>query len=239
MPWLFVLIWSTGFVVARLAMPHSPPFGFLPSASPCRWSASSVWIALAGAAWPQGRAQWVHLAVTGVLMQAGYLGGVWAAVKARARRRHGRAARRPAAGADGALAVAQRRRRGGASGGRGAPVARPGARLRRPRPRRLGQARRGEVTPAEPGDGGRRAVRHHHRHALPEALRRALRRAHGERRADARRARRLPAARAARARADGLASRPRRSRWRGRSASSRSAAARCCTCSSSAARRPP
>src|SRR5678816_4352292 len=29
MPWLFVLIWSTGFVVARLAMPHAPPFGFL------------------------------------------------------------------------------------------------------------------------------------------------------------------------------------------------------------------
>ena len=29
MPWVFVLIWSTGFVVARLAMPHSPPFSFL------------------------------------------------------------------------------------------------------------------------------------------------------------------------------------------------------------------
>jgi drug/metabolite transporter (DMT)-like permease len=33
-------------------------------------------------AWPQSRAQWGHLAVTGVLMHAGYLGGVWAAVKA-------------------------------------------------------------------------------------------------------------------------------------------------------------
>jgi len=29
MPWVFVLIWSTGFVVARLAMPHAPPFSFL------------------------------------------------------------------------------------------------------------------------------------------------------------------------------------------------------------------
>ena len=29
MPVVFVLIWSTGFVVARLAMPHAPPFGFL------------------------------------------------------------------------------------------------------------------------------------------------------------------------------------------------------------------
>ena len=29
MPWVFVLIWSTGFVVARLGMPHAPPFSFL------------------------------------------------------------------------------------------------------------------------------------------------------------------------------------------------------------------
>jgi len=25
MPWIFVLIWSTGFIVARYGMPHSPP----------------------------------------------------------------------------------------------------------------------------------------------------------------------------------------------------------------------
>ncbi len=82
MPWVFVLIWSTGFVVARLAMPHSPPFSFLV----VRFALSALcfvaWIALAGAAWPSGREQWMHLAVTGVLMQAGYLGGVWSAVKA-------------------------------------------------------------------------------------------------------------------------------------------------------------
>ena len=81
MPWVFVLIWSTGFVVARLAMPHSPPFSFLT----VRFALSALclfaWIAIARAAWPVGRAQWGHLAVTGVLMQAGYLGGVWAAVK--------------------------------------------------------------------------------------------------------------------------------------------------------------
>jgi len=81
MPWLFVLIWSTGFVVARLAMPHAPPFGFLT----LRFAFSAVcfviWIAIAGAAWPKGRRQWLHLAVIGVLMQAAYLGGVWSAVK--------------------------------------------------------------------------------------------------------------------------------------------------------------
>ena len=29
MPVVFVLIWSTGFVVARLGMPHAPPMTFL------------------------------------------------------------------------------------------------------------------------------------------------------------------------------------------------------------------
>jgi drug/metabolite transporter (DMT)-like permease len=82
MPWLFVVIWSTGFVVARLAMPHAPPFGFLSIRFALSALCLAAWIVLARAAWPVGRAQWSHLVVTGVLMQAGYLGGVWAAVKA-------------------------------------------------------------------------------------------------------------------------------------------------------------
>jgi len=36
---------------------------------------------LAKVKWPSHRTQWLHLAVTGVFMHAGYLGGVWAAVK--------------------------------------------------------------------------------------------------------------------------------------------------------------
>ena len=82
MPWVFVLIWSTGFVVARLAMPHAPPFSFLTVRFALSVLCYGVWIVLARAAWPSSRAQWGHLAVTGVLMQAGYLGGVWSAVKA-------------------------------------------------------------------------------------------------------------------------------------------------------------
>ncbi|MEP6739281.1 MAG: DMT family transporter [Caldimonas sp.] len=81
MPWVFVLIWATGFVVARLAMPHAPPFGFLAVRFALSALCFAAWIALAHAAWPVGRAQWGHLVVTGVLMQAGYLGGVWSAVK--------------------------------------------------------------------------------------------------------------------------------------------------------------
>jgi drug/metabolite transporter (DMT)-like permease len=82
MPLVFVVIWSTGFIVARFGMPHSPPFKFLLTRYAFSVAFFFLWVRLAGVAWPQGRTQWLHLAVTGALMHAGYLGGVWAAVKA-------------------------------------------------------------------------------------------------------------------------------------------------------------
>jgi drug/metabolite transporter (DMT)-like permease len=82
MPLVFVLIWSTGFIVARYGMPLAPPMTFLA----LRYAFSILcflsWIMLAGVSWPRTREQWLHLSVTGVLMHGGYLGGVWAAVKA-------------------------------------------------------------------------------------------------------------------------------------------------------------
>lgn len=82
MPTVFVLIWSTGFIVARYGMPHAPPMQFLALRFALSVLCFGAWIALAGVRWPSTRTQWLHLAVTGVLMHAGYLGGVWAAVKA-------------------------------------------------------------------------------------------------------------------------------------------------------------
>ena len=81
MPWVFVLIWSTGFVVARYGMPHSPPLTFLAIRYALSCACFMLWAWWSGAAWPTERQQWGHLAVVGVLIQAGYLGGVWAAVK--------------------------------------------------------------------------------------------------------------------------------------------------------------
>ncbi|HUR88768.1 MAG TPA: DMT family transporter [Ramlibacter sp.] len=81
MPAVFVAIWSTGFIVARYGMPYSPPFKFLAMRYLLSVVCFAVWAMLARAAWPKDRPQWLHLAATGVLMHAGYLGGVWAAVK--------------------------------------------------------------------------------------------------------------------------------------------------------------
>lgn len=82
MPAVFVVIWSTGFIVARYGMPHAPPFSFLLTRYLCSIVCFLIWIALMRPLWPSSRQQWLHLSVTGILMHAGYLGGVWAAVKA-------------------------------------------------------------------------------------------------------------------------------------------------------------
>ena len=81
MPFVFVLIWSTGFIVARYGMPYAPPLSFLALRYAASIACFGVWIVVSGVAWPRDRRQWAHLAVVGTLMQAGYLGGVWAAVK--------------------------------------------------------------------------------------------------------------------------------------------------------------
>jgi drug/metabolite transporter (DMT)-like permease len=82
MPVVFVLIWSTGFIVARYGMPHAPPMKFLAVRYALSFLCFLGWILWSGVRWPQSRDQWAHLAVTGMLMHAAYLGGVWAAVKA-------------------------------------------------------------------------------------------------------------------------------------------------------------
>lgn len=79
MPLLFVLIWSTGFIVAKYGLPYAPPLTFLllRFAGVLAILVPLVW--LMRASWPAGKA-W-HIAVSGILMQAGYLSGVWCAIK--------------------------------------------------------------------------------------------------------------------------------------------------------------
>jgi drug/metabolite transporter (DMT)-like permease len=81
MPLVFVLIWSTGFIVARYGMPSSPPMKFLAVRYALSIVCFVVWALSAHVSWPTTTRQWIHLAVTGVLMHGVYLGGVWTAVK--------------------------------------------------------------------------------------------------------------------------------------------------------------
>ena len=80
LPLFFVLIWSTGFIAARLVAPYSDPLTFL-----CYRYALTVvafvLIALAvGAPWPRGLRAWANALIAGVLLQGIYLGGVFWAV---------------------------------------------------------------------------------------------------------------------------------------------------------------
>ncbi len=78
MPLLFVLIWSTGFIVARFGLPYAPPLTFLL----LRYVAVLILLLpvllLVRPHWPRGRI--LHIALAGVLVQAGYLSGVWYAI---------------------------------------------------------------------------------------------------------------------------------------------------------------
>jgi drug/metabolite transporter (DMT)-like permease len=80
MPWLFVVLWASGFVGAKYGLPAAPPASFLmirfaivlALLVPLAW-----WVR---APWPQTARQGLHLALTGVLVQAGYLNGVFHAL---------------------------------------------------------------------------------------------------------------------------------------------------------------
>lgn len=78
-PLFFVFLWSTGFIVAKLGLPYAPPLTFLIVRCLGVLAVLLPLMLLWRAPWPRG--QVLHLAVAGVLLQAGYLGGVWAAIK--------------------------------------------------------------------------------------------------------------------------------------------------------------
>lgn len=80
-PLLFVFLWSTGFVGAKFGLPYAEPLSFLLT----RYGlviALMLLIAVAmRAPWPKDPAQWLHIGVSGVLVHALYLGGVFVAIK--------------------------------------------------------------------------------------------------------------------------------------------------------------
>ena len=79
MPWLFVIIWSTGFVAAKFGLPFAPPLTFLLLRFACVLIVLIPIVVVMRAPWPRGRVG--HIALAGILVHAGYLGGVWSAIK--------------------------------------------------------------------------------------------------------------------------------------------------------------
>ena len=79
-PLLFVLLWSTGFIGARLGLPHAEPLTFL------LWRYLAVLVCMLAVAlltrapWPRGKASWFHIGIAGLLLHGVYLGGVFIAI---------------------------------------------------------------------------------------------------------------------------------------------------------------
>ena len=79
-PLAFVLLWSTGFIVAKYAAPHAPPLTFLLYRFAGAIAILLPIIAITQAPWPRTARTWRDVIIVGVLLQATYLGGVWIAI---------------------------------------------------------------------------------------------------------------------------------------------------------------
>ena len=79
-PFLFVLLWSTGFIGARLGLPHIEPLTFLA----IRYVAVIVCMTgialITRAPWPSSPQAWFHMGISGLLVHGLYLGGVFIAI---------------------------------------------------------------------------------------------------------------------------------------------------------------
>lgn len=79
-PALFVLLWSTGFLGAKLGLPHAEPFTFLGIRMAIASGLLLVFALATGATWPASWRAGLHIAVAGILVHAVYLGGVFTAI---------------------------------------------------------------------------------------------------------------------------------------------------------------
>ncbi len=79
-PWLFVFLWSTGFVGAKFGLPHAEPFTLLAVRMGLTLAVFFALIRWFRAPWPT-LPQAGHQLVVGTLVHGAYLGGVFAAIK--------------------------------------------------------------------------------------------------------------------------------------------------------------
>lgn len=80
-PFLFVFLWSTGFIGAKYGLPYAEPLSFLLTRYAFVIALMTAIALLTRAPWPKAPMQWVHIAVSGLLVHAVYLGGVFVAIR--------------------------------------------------------------------------------------------------------------------------------------------------------------
>jgi drug/metabolite transporter (DMT)-like permease len=80
-PFFFVFLWSTGFIGAKYGLPHAGPLSFLLTRYGFVIALMAAVVLATRAPWPKQPAQWLHIGVSGVLVHAIYLGGVFMAIK--------------------------------------------------------------------------------------------------------------------------------------------------------------
>jgi len=79
-PFLFVFLWSTGFLGAKYGLPHAAPLAFLLVRYLLVISLMGLLALAWRAPWPRDGRQWLHIGVSGLLVHALYLGGVFIAI---------------------------------------------------------------------------------------------------------------------------------------------------------------
>ena len=79
-PLLFVLLWSTGFIGAKLGLPHAEPLTFLLIRYMLVLGLMAILAVAMRAPWPHDARHWFHIGVSGLLVHGIYLGGVYVAI---------------------------------------------------------------------------------------------------------------------------------------------------------------
>ena len=80
-PWLFVWIWSTGFLAAKYALPYAEPFTLLSYRFALTLIILFLIIRIKKSVWPSSKPAFFHIMVAGVLIHGIYLGGIFQAIK--------------------------------------------------------------------------------------------------------------------------------------------------------------
>ena len=79
-PLIFVLLWSTGFIGAKFGLPHAEPLTFLLIRYLLVLGLMTLVALAMRAPWPRDARQWFHIGVSGLMIHAIYLGGVFVSI---------------------------------------------------------------------------------------------------------------------------------------------------------------